>query len=58
MAAGILACQAKGPVHIGSDSKAFCDEANNLLTQIKPWGLICDGDIWGHFYLAAKKKDP
>ena len=64
LAAGIIAICAYGPVHIGSDSKAFVDAANGYLRQIargkkpnKPWKTVSDGDLWEHFWLAATAKD-
>ena len=63
LAAGIIAICAHGPVHIGSDSKAFVDQANWHMQNMnkgkklkKPWKLISDGDLWEHFYLAVKRK--
>ena len=52
LAAGIIAICAHGPVHIGSDSKAFVDQANWHMQNMnkgkklkKPWKLISDGDL-------------
>ena len=63
LAAGILAISAYGGVHIGSDSRAFVDKAQDYLEMIKngkepqkPWKLISDGDLWQHFFDAAKAK--
>ena len=65
LAAGIIALCAHGPVHIGSDSEAFVNTANDILHKIhhntKPhrsWKLISDGDLWEHFYRAAIQKGP
>ena len=65
LAAGIIALCAHGPVHIGSDSEAFVNTANDILHKIhhntKPhrsWKLMSDGDLWEHFYRAAIKKGP
>ena len=63
LAAGIIAVCAHGPVHIGSDSKAFVDTANVILQDItkgrkphKPWKLVSDGDLWDHFHQAVISK--
>ena len=61
LAAGILAISAHGPVHIGSDSQVFVDGANQILSDLGQgiethpnWKLTADGDLWEHFYIAAK----
>jgi len=65
LAAGIIALCCKGPVHIGSDSRAFVDKANALIQQIstgidpqldRPWNLCHDGDLWDHFCRAVASK--
>ena len=63
LAAGIIGLSAHGPVHIGSDSRAFVDTANKYINLInrkarikKPWKLISDGDLWQHFYEAVQAK--
>ena len=63
LAAGIIAISAHGPIHIGSDSRAFVDTANRYIHSInknnrikKPWKLISDGDLWQHFYQAVQAK--
>ena len=63
LAAGIIAICAYGAVHIGSDSEAFVNKANqymndinNGIKTIKPWKLINDGDLWEHFYKAVETK--
>jgi hypothetical protein len=65
LAAGIIAICANGPVHIGSDSKAFVDKANELLEIIstgddpqdrRPWSLTNDGDLWAHFCEVVQAK--
>jgi ribonuclease HI len=63
LAAGIIGICAWGPVHIGSDSEVFVNNANNMLHNIKhnikpkvPWKLMHDGDLWEHFYKAATTK--
>jgi len=67
LAAGIVAVMADGPIHIGSDSKIFVDEANRLLRLLKkgtmhahraPWSTVNDGDLWQHFFKAIKAKGP
>ena len=66
LAAGIIAICADGPVHIGSDSRAFVDKANYLLCLVaggkdpmgkRPWELTNDGDLWSHFCCAVQAKD-
>ena len=61
--AGLVALMAEGPIHIGSDSRAFVDRANVILKRIhqhkrfkRPWGVISDGDLWAHFAKAVKAK--
>ena len=63
LAAGIIALCAHGPVHIGSDSKAFVDTANQYMRDIarmrkprKKWKLVSDGDLWEHFHRAITAK--
>ena len=63
LAAGIVALCAHGPIHIGSDSKAFVDGANfyiDCMRMGKPhnhnWKLISDGDLWEHFHAALSAK--
>ena len=63
LAAGLIAMCAYGPVHIGSDSKAFVDTASAYLRQIakgskprKPWKTVSDGDLWELFWNAAAAK--
>jgi ribonuclease HI len=65
LAAGIIALCADGPVHIGSDSRAFVDKANNLLDTIrrgvdpqdlKSWSVVNDGDLWAYFCAAVMRK--
>ena len=46
LAAGIIAVAAEGPIHIGSDSKCFIDNANKLLHQIR---MQIDHKITGSF---------
>ena len=65
LAAGIIALCADGPIHVGSDSEVFVNTANGILEDIrhnrapyKQWKLIGDGDLWEHFYCAAKAKGP
>ena len=67
VAAGIIAICANGPVHIGSDSRAFVDKANSLLELLvvgkdpgdkRPRALANDGDLWAHFCCAVKAKSP
>ena len=54
---------ADGPIHIGSDSKAFVDKANALINNVnkgkrfkKHWSLMNDGDLWEHLALAIQAK--
>jgi len=65
LAAGLVAIMSDGPVHIGSDSKVFVDEAKRLLKLLRkgtqhahrrPWSTINDGDLWQHFFRALKAK--
>jgi ribonuclease HI len=65
LAAGVIAICANGPVHIGSDSRAFVDKANLILgamaknpqhTPSRPWALTSDGDLWEHFEKAVRAK--
>ena len=66
LAAAILAISAHGPVHFASDSQAMVKRANYYIELVrysrpinKPFALISDGDLWGHFYQAvqAQKTD-
>ena len=52
LAAGLVVICADGPIHIGSDSKAFVDKANALINNVskgkrfkKHWSLMSDGDL-------------
>ena len=63
LTAGLMALMAEGPVHIGSDSRAFVDRANAIINRIhkhkpfkKPWGVVSDGDLWEFFVKAVKQK--
>ena len=63
LAAGIVAICAPGPVHIGSDSEAFVNQANEYLYILRhnkrvrrKFKLISDGDYWEHFFRACQKK--
>ena len=65
LAAAIVAISADGPVHVGSDSKAFVSRARKLQRNLangraakKQWKLISDGDLWEHFYKALQTKGP
>jgi ribonuclease HI len=65
LAAGIIAMSSHGPVHIGSDSEAFVNQANIVLQHLKDKGVckICwqttsDGDLWQHFVHVAIAKTP
>ena len=65
LAAAIVAILANGPVHIGSDSQAFIDQASDILHKLrigKPckynWKTTSDGDLWEHFTKAAIAKGP
>ena len=54
LAAGILANLQPGPVHIGSDNKAFIGKARAILagrnlTAKKKWHFHKDGDLWNIF---------
>ncbi len=63
LAAAIIALCANGPIHIGTDSQAFLDRAQWILTQMRKgkqhrtnWQTTSDGDLWQHFEEAAKAK--
>ena len=65
IAAGIIATSCHGPVHIGSDSQVFVDQANVILDQIRDgciakrcWKTTSDGDLWEHFAKVATAKTP
>ena len=65
LAAAIIAIMVNGPVHIGTDSQAMCDKANNILRNLQgkkqrktKWMLVFDGDVWHHLEQAAKAKGP
>lgn len=67
IAAGIIAICANGPIHLGSDSRAFVDKANWIINEIANnrdpqgkthWKLTSDGDLWYHFCCAIKAKGP
>ena len=67
LAAGLIAISAHGPVHIGSDSRAFVDTANNILKDLtqnknrircKPWKLVSGEDLWSTSTLLPKPRDP
>ena len=65
LAAGIIALSAHGPVHLASDSEAFVNQANSILTAIpngsntrRCWATTSDGDLWYHFEQAATIKGP
>jgi ribonuclease HI len=65
LAAAILAISSNGPVHLGTDSKAFVLRANFILDLIRQnklpkvrWGLMSDGDLWEHFFKVARAKSP
>ena len=52
LAAGIVAIAANGPVHLGTDSKAFLDKAPYVLDLCRsgaepkrPWNVQTDGDL-------------
>ena len=65
VAAGIIAICANGPVHIGSDSRAFVDKTTYLLELLivgrspedKRLGALADdGDLWAHFCCAVEAR--
>ncbi len=65
LAAAIIAILANGPVHIGTDSQAFHDRAQRILSNLRNgkkhkynWMTKTDGDLWQHFEQAAKAKGP
>ncbi len=63
LAARIIAICANGPVHIGTDSKAFMDKAHGIMHRIRHhrggrinYKVVYDGDLWEHFEKAVKTK--
>ncbi len=65
LAAAIVALMANGPIHIGTDSKAFMDKAIDILYKLRSdlpiklnWKTMSDGDLWEHFTKAAEAKGP
>ena len=63
LAAAIIAISCHGPVHIGTDSKAFRDKAICVIQDIsqnkrrkRPWQTTTDGDLWAHFEQAVRAK--
>ena len=63
VAGAIIALLAHGPIHVGSDGKAFVDRANKCINLLKKnkkprikWKLISDGDLWEHFFKALEAK--
>ena len=65
LAAGILALLNHGPVHLGSDSAAFVNRAQQLVLDVKAgrpmsqcWQTTADGDLWLHLELAIRAKGP
>ena len=61
LAAGILALCGKGPIHQGTDSKAFMDKATRILNgenliRKTPWKLQKDGDLWYWYERLARAK--
>ena len=65
LAAGILALCVHGPVHLGSDSKAFLTKAQDVLDKsladddvCDSWHTSSDGDLWHHFEQAVLAKGP
>ena len=64
LSAALIAIAANGPVHIGTDSKAFRDKAIQLLHKLRNkrpiktnWKTTADGDLWEDFVKAAKAKN-
>jgi ribonuclease HI len=65
LAAGIVALQYIGPVHLGTDSQAFLSKAMMLRDMAKkgkkprrPWNTQRDGDLWEIFDTALIDKNP
>ena len=61
LGAGIIALCGNGPVHQATDSKAYRDKANRVLsgenlTKKTIWKLQNDGDLWWWFEHLAKTK--
>ncbi len=65
LSAGILAISGSPAVHLGTGCQAFQVKAERILDDIrhgrrqrKPWKIQKDGDLWQHFYLRPRRKDP
>ena len=63
MAGGHVAINSPNPVHIGSDSLAFCTKLQAILdapniTPRRPWCLHKDGDFWQAIALSVAAKGP
>ena len=65
LAAGLIALQYPGAVHIGTDSQAFLTKAMMLRDMAKkskkprrPWSTQPDGDLWEVFYNTLRAKNP
>ncbi len=63
LAAAIMAIAANGPIHLGTDSKAFMERANKVIQHIRKgskrkrnWQMCSDGDLWYHFEHAVRAK--
>ena len=63
IAGGIIAIAADGPVHIGTDSQAFCNKATSLIDMERrgrkpkrPWSTQKDGDLWELLHKMVQQK--
>ena len=62
-AGGIIAIAADGPIHIGTDSQAFCNKATSLIDMERrarkpkrPWSTQKDGDLWELLHKMIQQK--
>ena len=65
LAAALIAIACDGPMHIGTDSKAFRDRAVRYLAHLRDpsasplrIATIADGDLWDLFLRCAASKGP
>ena len=63
LAVGLAAMAKPFPVHFASDSRAFCDKANCIISAPdlwprRPYALQRDGDIWQHFHEGLIARGP
>ena len=63
LAVGLAAMAKPFPVHFASDSRAFCDKANCIISAPdlwprRPYALQRDGDLWQHFHEGLIARGP